>query len=170
MRRFAMSMNNRKQRFLLFLSAVLLVSSTVYAGGKSAPVGATGSEVRNRVFATVERVESNTIFFKAEDGTVRDFGVKEAKRDGLRKVRPGAWVALEINDQNNIAHLNRAAVGTVKGIDREKRRIVVQAGPGKPKTYILEDAALGKLVDAREGARVTLELDRRNRVMDAELA
>jgi hypothetical protein len=166
-----MSIKSEKRTFLPFLLIASLVSLTAFAEAKSGPVpSATGSEVRNRVFATVEKVESNAVFFKAEDGTVRDFGIKEAKRDGLRKIRPGAWVALEINDQNNIVRLNNAAVGTVQRIDREKKRIVIQTGHRKSEAYLLKDAAIGKLADARKGARVKLELDRRSRVMDAELA
>ncbi len=166
-----MSMKSKKQTFLPFLLLVLFVSSTVSAGETGGgPVSpATRSEIHNRVFATVEKVESKTIFFKAEDRTVRDFGMKEAKREGLRRIRRGEWVALEINDQNNIVHINRAVAGTVQGVDPERKRVTIQEGHMKSGTYFLEDTALGKLADARQGARVKLELDRRGRVIDAEL-
>lgn len=165
-----MSMKSRKQAFLPILLLALFVSSKAFAGETGGDLVAppTRSEVRNRVFATVEKIESKTVFFKAEDGTVRDFGIKEAKRDGLRGIKRGAWVALEINDQNNIAHIHKAAVGTIEKFDPEKRKIAIHVGK-KARVYPLEDAALGKLADARKGARIKLELDRRNRVVDAEL-
>lgn len=165
-----MSMKSRKRPFLPFFLLVLFVSSTAFAGethgGPAAPP--TRSEIRNRVFATVEKIESDSIFFKAEDGTVRDLGMKEARREGIKKFNVGEWVALEINDQNNVMQINRASVGIVQKFDPEKRKIAIHVGEDSH-AYHLEDAALGKLADARKGARVKLELDRHNRVIDAEL-
>ncbi|MGB3940293.1 MAG: hypothetical protein WBK96_02235 [Candidatus Manganitrophaceae bacterium] len=167
-----MFVKDKKQTFLPLFFLVLFLSATVFAGEKSSdgsnpPV--TQSEARNRVFATVERIESNSIFFKAEDGTLRDFGVKEAKRDGLKKFRKGELVALEINDQNNIVRIYRAAAGTLKTVDSGKRRMVIQAEGKKSMAYSLEDAAMGKLTSAKEGSKIKLQLGRHNRVMDVEL-
>lgn len=166
-----MSVRNRRQTLFQSLFFVLLVSSTAFAAKMhNGPVDRPAhSEIRNLIFATVEKVESDTVLFRTEDGTVRDFGVKEAKREGLQKFRAGEWVTLEVNDQNSIVEIHQAAVGTVQTVDPEKRRIQIQTGPMKSRTYSLGEAAFDKLAHAKNGAKVKLELDPHNRVIDAML-
>lgn len=62
---------------------------------------------------------------------------------------------------------HRSITGTIESFDQRNKRVTIQSEEGKLETFDLKDAAFTKLNTARKGEKVTLEIDERNRVMDA---
>jgi len=160
-----------KQLFSL-LGLVMVVSPAAYAadlsnGGPYLPLPSSEIRVRMNLFWTIQRIEDDMVFFKMDDGTLRNFGIKDAKREGLKEFKPGDLVSVEIDDDNEILHINRAAAGTVEAFDPVKKVITINVRHGKEQTFHLDDAVATRTNGIRNGTRVKVEVDKNGRVIDA---
>lgn len=137
------------------------------------------SEGHREVSGTIEKVESDLISVKTEEGTTRTFTVTEGKRENARSFKPGDKVVLEMDEGNQIVdihregaiitegdHRHRSISGTLKMFSRTDKKIIIEANDGGTESFLVKDSAASKLGSIREGTQVTLEIDEQNRVMD----
>lgn len=160
------------KRLFLLLGLVMLVSPAADAadlsnGGPYLSLPSSETRVRMNFFWTIQRIEDGMVFFKMDDGTLRNFGIKDAKREGLKEFKPGDLVSVEIDDDNEILHINRAAAGTVEAFDPMKKVITIKVGHGKEQTFLMDDAVATRTNGIRRGTGVKVEVDKDGRVVDA---
>lgn len=137
------------------------------------------SSGHREVSGTIEKVESDLISVKTNEGTTRSFTVKEGKREEIRSFKPGDKVVLEMDEGNQIVdihregaiitegdHRHRSVAGELKMFSRADKKIIIESADGGTESFLVKDSAASKLGSIREGTRVTLEIDEQNRVMD----
>lgn len=184
-----------KNRLILGLMALLLSFSTAFAGDllDGGPKLQEDAGIHRSVTGTVERIESDMVFLKTEEGTTRNFGVKESQKEGLDGIQKGDKITVELDEGNAIIDIHKEGMvaqggqevtgqedkggpgnqghkqikGTVEIFDHVKRSITLQTDGGKSETFEVKDAAALKLNNVKKGDKVSLELDEQNRVMDA---
>lgn len=153
----------------------------------------TDQNLHRSVTGQVDRIEDGMIFLKTEEGTTRNFGVKDAKKEGLKELKPGDRVTLELDEGNEIADIHkeeavarggqngtssegrgglsqnqhRSIVGTVEAFDPIQRKIILKTEDGQSQSFDLKNPAISKLNGIEKGTKITLEIDEENRVMDA---
>lgn len=188
---------NRK----IFYATLFLLSLTVrttYAGdlldGGPKLDGPADQQQHRSITGEVDRIEGDMVFLKTEEGTVRNFGVKDAKKEGLKGLKAGDRVTLELDEGNAIADIHkeeaaaksnqdemtategkggishdqhRSVVGTVEAFDPIKKNIRLKTEEGKSESFEIKSGALSKLNGVVNGTKVTLEIDEENLVMDA---
>jgi len=129
------------------------------------------------ITATVTRVASDTVFFRTEERTIRNLGVKEMQRDGKTSIKPGDQVDLILDRGNSVlaiapprgtgAYIGDEVTGTVQHFDILNRRIILKTKEGDIQSLELRDAAATKLNGIGKGRRIVLEMDGQNRAFDA---
>lgn len=131
-----------------------------------------------RIEGTVEKVEGEMVFLKLETGVTRQFGVEEAKKEGLNLLEKGDQVVLEVNEANLIVDIHeegraiqkeqrhRSVSGTVEQFDPLQNKLTVKTDEGKTETFELKMPVVAKLSGIDQGAKITMEIDEQNRVMD----
>ncbi|NKE70034.1 hypothetical protein [Candidatus Manganitrophus noduliformans] len=149
-------------------------------------------EFHRRVTGEIDRVEDGMISLKTEEGTVRKFGVKDAKKEGLKGLKPGDRVTLELDEGNEIADIHKEAqvaegnqngaddgkggfspekhrsiTGTLESFNAMERKVTIKTAEGQSKSFQLKNPAISKLTGVMPGTEVVLEIDEQNRVMDA---
>ena len=127
--------------------------------------------------ATVTKVVSNTIFVKTDERAIRTFGVKAARQDGIPSLKPGDKVDLILDRGNSILDITEAGAkggflgnevtGTVQHFDILNRSISLKTENGEVQRFELRDAVATKLNGVNKGRKIVLELDAKNRAMDA---
>lgn len=188
---------NRK---VLYATAFLLswMVWTVHAGdllnGGPKLNPTTDQDLHRNVTGEVDRIEDGMIFLKTEEGTTRNFGVKDAKKEGLKGLKPGDRITLELDEGNEIADIHkedsvakgeqngapapegkgglsqdqhRSITGTIEAFDPIQRKVTVKTEDGQSQSFELKNPAISKLNGIEKGTKVTLEIDEENRVMDA---
>lgn len=179
--------------FVMALGASTALGGDLLDGGPKLQPKESADAHRN-VTGTVERIESDMIFLKTDEGTTRNFAVKESKREGLKSLQPGDQVAIELDEGNSIIDIHKdgamakggdqkgigdrgglspgdaghkSVVGTVETFDPAQKILILKSDQGKSESYQVKDAAATKLNGIKKGDKVTLEIDEQNRVMDA---
>jgi Cu/Ag efflux protein CusF len=132
----------------------------------------------HRIEGTVEKIEGDMISLKLETGVTRRSGVVEAKKEGIKSLKEGDQVALEVNEANLIVDMHkdgamaqnkekhRSVVGTVEQFDPLQKKVTIKTEEGKSETYEIKMPVVAKLSGINQGAKVTVEIDEQNRVMD----
>lgn len=154
-----------------------MVAQLFYAG--QAMADDEPSSGHREVSGTIEKVESDLISVKTEEGTTRTFTIREGKREEVRSLKPGDKVLLEMDEGNQIVdihregaiitegdHRHRSIAGTLKMFSRTDKKIIIESNDGGTESFLVKDSAASKLGSIREGTQVTLEIDEQNRVMD----
>ncbi|HZR45303.1 MAG TPA: hypothetical protein VFA47_01270 [Candidatus Manganitrophaceae bacterium] len=187
-----------KNKILLGIFVMALGASTAFGGdlldGGPKLQPKESADTHRNVTGTVERIESDMVFLKTNEGTTRNFAVKESKREGLKSLQPGDQVSLELDEGNSIIDIHKdgamaqgndqkgigdrgglgagdsghkSVVGTVENFDPAQKILILKSDQGKSESYQVKDAAATKLNGIKKGDKVTLEIDEQNRVMDA---
>jgi len=179
--------------FLLSLTVRTTYAGDLLDGGPKLNGPAEQQEHRN-ITGEVDRIDGDMIFLKTEEGTIRNFGIKDAKKEGLKGLKPGDRVTLELDEGNAIADIHkeemvatgdqnemtategkggpsheqhRSVVGTVEAFDPIKKNITLKTEEGKSESFEIKSSAIPKLNGIVNGTKVTLEVDEQNLVMDA---
>lgn len=190
---------NRK---VLYATSFLLswMAWTVHAGdllnGGPQLNPTTDQNLHRNVTGEVARIEDGMIFLKTEEGTTRNFGVKDANKEGLKGLKAGDRVTLELDEGNEIADIHkedavakgnqnqngasapegkggvsqgqhRSITGTIEAFDPIEKKVTVKSEDGQSQSFELKNPAISKLNGIEKGTKVTLEIDEENRVMDA---
>ena len=178
---------------LFILSASTAFGGDLLDGGPKLPPQESGAH--RKVTGTVDRVESDMVFLKTSEGTTRNFGVKEGAREGVKSLKPGDQITLELDEGNSIIDIHKdgmiakgndqtapgdkgglnsesgkghkSVVGTIETYDQTQKIVILKTDQGKFETFQVKDAAATKLSGIKKGDKVTLEIDEQNRVMDA---
>jgi hypothetical protein len=170
-------------RSKIFLTLLVLATSYSTAYGDHSRVGEPylqpndPSSHRN-ITATVTRVASDMVFFKTDAGTIRTYGMKDVKRDGMPSIKPGNQVDLILDARANTilavapphgtgAYIGDEVTGTVQRFDWVDRRITLNTGKGEIQSFEVRAAVVTKLIGVDKGSPVTLEMDGHNRAFDA---
>ncbi len=185
----------------IFYATLFLVSWMTWAAHaaeeplKGAPPPNPGDQQAHReVTGEVDRIEDGMVFLKTEEGTIRNFGVKDAKKEGLKSLKTGDRVTLELDEGNEIADIHkensmakgdekdttrpegkgglsqdqhRSITGRVESFNPIDRSVTLKTEDGQSHTFEVKNPAISKLNGVEKGAKVTLEIDEQNRAMDA---
>jgi cold shock CspA family protein len=174
--------------FLLALGLSTAYGGDLLDGGQELK----SESAHRNVNGTIEKIESNSVFIKTDEGTSRNFAVNEVKREGLKSLKAGDKVTVELDEGNQIVDIHRdgelaqkdesastdmggpakngnhrSITGTIEMFDQAKKSITIKSDNGKTESFELKDAAFTKLNSVKKGEKVTLEIDEQNRVMDA---
>lgn len=179
--------------FLLFLMTLPVHAGNFAEGGNKLDLPLTNDIPHRTVAGVVERVEENgMISVKTEEGTIRSFGVTDAKKEGLKALKPGDPVTLELDEGNLIADIHqgtaiakgsepgiapegkggstpeqhRSVTGAIELFDPIQRKVTVKTEDGQSQSFEIKMPVVNKLNGVSKGAKVTLEIDEQNRVMD----
>lgn len=179
--------------FLLSLTVRTAYAGDLLDGGPKIDTPASQSdELHRNVTGEVDRIESDMVFLKTEEGTVRNFGVKDAKKEGLKGLKPGDRITVELDEGNEIADIHKeekvaggdqdagsegkggpsqnkhqSITGTIESFDAAQKKVTLKMEDGQSKSFELKNPAISKLTGVAPGTEVTLEIDEQNRVMDA---
>lgn len=185
-----------RSRILYAASFLLSIAVTAHAGdlldGGPKLNPTTDQKLHRQVTGQVDRVEDGMIFLKTEEGTTRNFGVKDAQREGLKSLQKGDRITIELDEGNEIADIHkegavakgdqavgsegkggqgqgehRSVVGTIETFDPIQKRVTLKTEDGQSQSFELKNPAVSKLNGIEKGTKVTLEIDEQNRVMDA---
>jgi Cu/Ag efflux protein CusF len=175
---------NRKLFYLLFVAATF---SAAWAERPTPVVDKPPPNVHpsiskeaphHKIEGTVEKIEGDMIALKLETGVTRRFGVVEAKKEGIKSLKEGDRVALEVNEANLIVDMHkvgkmtqnkekhRSVVGTVERFDPLQKKVTIKTEAGMSETYEIKMPVVAKLSGIDQGAKITVEIDEQNRVMD----
>lgn len=178
--------------FLLSLTVRTSYAGDLLDGGPKLDTPPEQQQHRN-ITGEVDRIDGDMIFLKTEEGTIRNFGIKDAEKEGLKGLKPGDRVTLELDEGNAIADIHkeemvatgdqnemtatdkgglsheqhRSVVGTVEAFDPIKKNITLKTEGGKSESFEIKVSAIPKLNGIVNGTKVTLEVDEQNLVMDA---
>lgn len=130
------------------------------------------------ITATVTRVASDMIFFQTDAGTIRTYGMKEVRRDGMPSIKPGDQVDLILDARANTilavapphgtgAYIGDEVTGSLQRFDWVDRRITLETGKGEMQSFEVRAAVVTKMIGVDKGSPVTLEMDGHNRAFDA---
>lgn len=129
------------------------------------------------ITAIVSRVVSDMVFFKTEEKTIRNFGVKEFNREEIPSPQPGDEVSLILDRGNSIiditepggkgGFIGNEVTGTVLSFGGSDEMITLETEEGEVQGFILKAVVATKLNGIRMGTKVTLAIDGQDRVMDA---
>ena len=177
---------NKKAFYLAFL--FLAVSFSAFAADQTRQVtDKPGGDLHpsiseeaphHLITGTVKEIRGDEVAVTLETGPVRRFGVVEAKKEGIRSLKAGDVVTLEVNEANLIVDIHkggtvaqnqqqhRSVAGTVERFDPLQKRVTVKTEAGKTETYELKMPVVAKLSGIDQGEKVTMELDENNLVMD----
>lgn len=181
--------------FLLSLTVRTTDAGDLLDGGPKIDTPASQSdELHRKITGEVDRIEGDMVFLKTEEGTTRTFGVKDAKKEGLKGLKPGDRITIELDEGNEIADMHREAqmaegsqngadssdgkggasqdkhrsiTGTIESFDAIQKKVTLKTEEGQSKSFELKNPAISKLTGVAPGTEVTLEIDEQNRVMDA---
>lgn len=177
-----------KSKLIIGAGLLLMAFSTAFAEGPTwvtdKPKGdihpaITEKPAHKTIQGTVEKIEGDMVHLKLDTGVTRRFGVAEAKKEGLKSLKPGDKVTLEVDEANLIADIHnggspaegseqghRSVKGTVERFDPFQKRVTVKLDDGKTETFELKMPAMQKMNGIDQGTKVTMEIDEQNLVMD----
>ena len=167
-------------RFGLVFLFLALSSSTAYSGDLLVgdpylqPKDPSSHRSLN---ATVIRVTHDMVFLRTEERTVRNLAMKEVSGAGISSLRPGDKVDLILDRGNSILDITEPGgkggfsgnevTGTVQGFDWMNKRVTLETEMDGIRSIELRDAVATKLNGVKKGRVIILELDGKNRVIDA---
>jgi hypothetical protein len=168
--------------FFVFVSAVSFVRAEEPAEALPQPgLKPPGNE---KVIGTVEKITDGMVFLKTANETIRTFSVKQEQRERIKGLRAGDRIRLEVNEGDQVINVEKVSGGGVPGgkkgyrlitgeivkFDPTKKSVTLRLKDGKRHAYRMKDAATTKMIDVKddlkEGASVTLEIDRKNSLIE----
>jgi len=164
------------------MALFFLASSMAFAEQSSMGVSVSPqSGFRDHEYLTgnVDKITDGAVFLKTDEGALREFSLKEVKREKIKGLAVGDRLQLEINEGDQIIDIGRVSPGglernekvrvvkgTVHRYDPVERVVTLRLGDGTSKTYHMKDAAATRMNDVKTGSRVTLELDLKNNMVE----
>ncbi|MGB3940482.1 MAG: hypothetical protein WBK96_03195 [Candidatus Manganitrophaceae bacterium] len=128
------------------------------------------------VVGTVTKTTTDMISVEMTEGTVRNFTVKAAAREGITKLKTGDRVLLEFDEGNQIINIidigerHQLVKGAVMSVDQVKQMITLKLKDGTSQSFKMKAAMAGKMNNIKTGADVTLMIDQHNKsAMDAHI-
>lgn len=152
-------MNNRKLGLALVCTAgALLIAAMGY------PADPPGHRVLNVI---VTDIKGDTLFYKTEEGTTRNIGVKIVEQyEKIENVRVGDPLVMEFDEGNQVIRINRpdrrTVTGAVTKFDPTERKVTLKLKDGRSETYTLIPPAATKMGTVSEGTNVVLDIDVKN--------
>lgn len=139
------------------------------------------------IAAEVQRMNWGVVFVKTQEGTLRNFSIEEAKKEGISSLQKGDRLLLEIDEGNLIIDMQKqeaaaktarspesGTIGhpqTVKGaldsFDPLDRKVSIRLDSGETKAFEVKVPVLTKLNGVAQGAQITLIVDEQDLVKDA---
>ena len=173
---------NRKTSWQTIGSTVLVLTLIFGGIGFGAEPQKSGDRMGHRtVTGTISKITSDTIVLKTDEGTLRNFSLKETKKEGIGGLNVGDRVSLELDEGNQIIDFDKVTggapsgmsaehhfvTGSVAGFDRTKKEVTLKMTDGKSRTFKLKDAAATKMANTKPGTKIKMEIDEENgEVMD----
>jgi hypothetical protein len=125
------------------------------------------------VVGTVSKVTEHSILVKTEEGTIRNFAVKDAVQEGIARLKPGDIVTLELDEGNQVIDIEKGATsekershsmvaGEVVSYDRVKKEVTLKMQTGESRSFRLKEAAASKMNSVKAGSRIVMEVDEEN--------
>lgn len=171
-------MDTRKLFLMFWL--LTLFSSTAYGGDLMVGdpyLHPKDPSSHKSMTATVVKIVSGMVFFKTEEGTIRNFGMKEIGKEEVPSLQLGDEISLILDRGNSILDVTEAGgkggfignevTGTVLSFDGLEKMITLKTEEGKVQGFLLKDAVATKLSGIKKGRTVILAIDGQDRVMDA---
>lgn len=176
----------------LFLLLLILMPVSSAKGADSLKSGfrlpSSAPTPHHRVIAAeVQRMNRGVVFVKTQEGTLRNFSIEEAKKEGISSLQKGDRLLLEIDEGNLIIDMQKqeaaakaarspesGTIGhpqTIKGaldsFDPLDRKVSIRLGSGETQSFEVKVPVLTKLNGVTQGAHITLIVDEQGRVKDA---
>jgi hypothetical protein len=165
----------------LFLISLVLASSVSLAYGGDIMVGdpylqPKDSSSHRVLRATVIRLDSDMVFFRTEEKTIRNLGIKDVNKD-ITSLALGDKADLILDRGNAILGVTEPGgkggfgvneiTGTVQRFDRLNKRITLKTETGEIQNIELRDAVATKLFGIKKGKSISLEMDGQDQAVDA---
>ncbi|MBI3802156.1 MAG: hypothetical protein HY282_00135 [Nitrospirae bacterium] len=180
--------------FFLFCLALPAHAGDFAEGGNKLDLPLTNQIPHRTVKGVVDRIDDKgMISVKTDEGTIRSFGVTDAKKEGIQSLKPGDRITLELDEGNLISDIHKgdatakgdtqgtispegkggsthadhhSVTGTVELFDPIQRKVTVKTEDGQSQSFEIKMPIVNKLNGVSKGTKVTLEIDEQNRVMD----
>jgi hypothetical protein len=169
----------------LALGVLIGVASFVYAeppsGGTAGSSQAVADYPEYHLFVrgTVETITDDDVLLKTGKGVMREFSLKQVRREKIRGLKAGDRLELELDAGDQIIDIGRAAPGAVKRLgkvlivrgtveqyDRVKKVLTLKLGNGASKTFIMKSEAAVRMDDVQTGIHLTVLLDPNNKMVE----
>jgi len=132
------------------------------------------------VKGAVTKVTKDAFFIKTEEGTTRNFSIKELEKEGIRDLKVGEYLVMELEEGNQIIDIDRVSeselgemgkfhrtvAGEVVKVDPAKKRVTLKLKDGTSRSYRMKDAAATKMAGVKEGTAVVMEIDEENHLVN----
>lgn len=166
----------KMKKLWLAFGVLLLASSISYAGEMPQSSESPDGLGHRSVVGTVSKTTVDIISLKTEEGTVRNFTVKAAAREGITRLKTGDRVLLEFDEGNEIINIidigekHQLVKGAVMSVDQVKKVITLTLKDGTSESFKMKEAMAGKMNNIKAGANVVLIIDQHNNsAMDAHI-
>lgn len=178
---------NRKMFYLMFLFLAVTFSTASATDQPQLVTDKPAGDIHpsisddaphHMINGTVKSIEGDMVSVKLETGVTRRFGVAEAKKEGIKSLKEGDKVSLQVNEANLIVDIHkdgamaqnqrqhRSIVGTVEQFDPLQKKVTVKTDQGKTETFEIKMPIIAKLSGIEQGTKVTMEIDEQNLVTD----
>jgi hypothetical protein len=163
-------MNLNKLRFAFFILAALLTGSAGDSAGE--PLDRSLKDQGHRLLnVTVTDIKGDTLFYKTEEGTVRNVALKIVEQqEKVGRVNVGDQLVMEFDEGNQLIRASRPDVsfkrltvsGQIVGVDSAANKVVLKLENGKTQTYTMIPPASLKMAAVPKGTTVLLDIDPKN--------
>jgi len=130
---------------------------------------------------TVTEIKGDSIFYKTEEDTTRNFSVKLLeKNEKVRNIKIGDQLEIEFDEGNQVVRIDRAeglkptqdpslietVAGQVIKFDASDRILIIKQADGTIGTFKAKEAAAIKLAALKAGTNILLEIDNKNNLVE----
>lgn len=161
----------------VMLTALLIVTQdrSAWAGSPSKEMRK-GGHIHRMVTGEIVKITGDAVELETTEGTKRNISMKEIEREGIRNLKPGHRLILEMDEGNQIVDIDRIGEdgsleheeehawvsGEVLRYDRVKQSVTLKTNKGTSRTLGMKEAAATKMNAVKAGTKVILEVDEEN--------